>query len=476
MVEVDVRVRGIYATALTRRFMSTGHTVVDASPPIRRRFEAEFPTGDYDVAVETTSDRQGVGIHGSPEAVDEIRDVLDAVGTDTLSWVAPTPLGSVYTGRVTEIRGGGAIVDLGTDGGTGRPCEGYLPFDATDRYVETGDTVRVQIREPRPPWKEANPGLDTDLRVRAGPVTLVRGDEGLRMVGGGAADRREFGRIAELLDVEVLDGWGIEWSRSAIDADLDRLETALSRATERANRVESAVEEPREEPGEMISQTRGVWVWFGRESRFALDETRRQVTATMPGHHRTKAAAEAASTAVDFVEALCEPSGDFPFEIVVESFGPREGATVGIGHGKPDGRVIGLGPGEVTELDADEASITVERTMSGGGRYDGLGVPKEAGDIAVTTFREGRWWYPTVYRGDDGSVKGTYVNICTPLELFPEAVRYVDLEVDVVKYPDGTVERIDDDELDSAVAAGQLGEPLAKRARQVAEAVSQALQ
>jgi RNA-binding protein AU-1 len=146
---------------------------------------------------------------------------------------------------------------------------------------------------------------------------------------------------------------------------------------------------------------------------------------------------------------------------------------VGIGHGKPDGRRIDLGPGSVTDVDGE--TVTVERELSGGGSYDALGVPKREGDVATTKFREGRWWYPTVYRGADGERRGTYVNVCTPLEVFPDEVRYVDLHVDVIKQADGTVERVDDDELDDAVEAGLVGEQLAAKARSVAAAVESAL-
>jgi predicted RNA-binding protein associated with RNAse of E/G family len=58
--------------------------------------------------------------------------------------------------------------------------------------------------------------------------------------------------------------------------------------------------------------------------------------------------------------------------------------------------------------------------------------------------------------------------------VFPRTVRYVDLHVDVVKHPDGTVERVDEDELDAAVDAGHVAEALAKKARKVADAVENA--
>jgi Ribonuclease G/E len=113
--------------------------------------------------------------------------------------------------------------------------------------------------------------------------------------------------------------------------------------------------------------------------------------------------------------------------------------------------------------------------MGGSGTYDALGVEQERGDVALTKFREGRWWYPTVYRSSEGDLKGTYVNVCTPVECFPDVVRYVDLHVDVVKHADGRVERVDDDELDAAVETGELREELAAKARSVASSLENAL-
>jgi Ribonuclease G/E len=252
------------------------------------------------------------------------------------------------------------------------------------------------------------------------------------------------------------------------------LQSALERAVERAETLESALERAVDPPRRLTAPAATTWLWFGREARFALDEDRRAVTATMPGHHRVKAASSEASRAVDFVEALGSHDGDFAFEAVTDTFGPAEGDHVRLDHGKPDGRRIVLGRAEVTDRDP-EGTLTLRREMTAGGTYDALGVDRAAGDVAITKVREGRWWYPTVYRGDDGERKGTYVNVCTPVECFPDAVRYVDLHVDVVKGPDGEVRRVDDDELDEAVAAGQVSEALAEKARSVATSLESAL-
>lgn len=488
----NVRVRGIYATALTRTLLDAGFDVVQASPPIRRRFDADLPTADHAVRVETSDDRQGVRVVGDAAAVADCRDLLVDTAIDAFAWDDPAPEGAVFDGEVVATRANGAVLAL-DDGRT----EGYLPFRRVDGYVDEGDAIRVQVESAAAPWSDDRPLLDTDLRAAAGLATLRRGKSGVRVAGRDDAAGRELAGLTDLLSTDVPDGWGLEWARDARDAEMATLDDALSRARGRAAELDEALANAGADGADgagtrrrLVAPAAGVWVWFGRESRFALDAVRREVTATMPGHHRTKAGSDAASAGVDFAEALCADRfgaadgtgdsaddgalGEFPFGVVADQFGPAVGDEVRIDHGKPDGRRIVLGRGEVVERDAD-GSVAVRREMTAGGEYDALGVPREAGDVALTKFREGRWWYPTTYRDADGDAKGTYLNVCTPVEAFPDAIRYVDLEVDVVKHGDGTVERVDDDDLDAAVAAGLVDEELAEKARSVASSIERAL-
>jgi hypothetical protein len=458
-----IRVRGIYATALTA-LCREGATVVQASPPIRERFDASFPVAPADVTADTTDDRQGVTLTGGRAAVERLRDRLAAVSRDTLSWGDAAPTDAVFDGVVGETLGSGAVVDLGA-------ADGFLPYDATDGYVDEGDLVRVQVRRAEPPWTDRRPRLGTGLELSG---------ELLRLVRGASSEAAGAAALEDLLPSALPDGWAARWGRDEDEASMDALDDALAAAGSRADLVDEALAtaDPDDAPARLAAPLATAHVWFGREGRFALDEQRRTVTSTMPGHHRVKAATDAASAAVDFTEAFVsfdEASEEaFPFDVVTRQFGPREADRVAIGHGKPDGRLVTLGRGEVTAVEPD-GSVRLEREMSPGGRYDALGVERRAGDVAVTKFREGRWWYPTVYRGDDGTRRGTYVNVCTPVEVFPDAVRYVDLHVDVVKGPDGEVRRVDDDQLDAAVGGGTVPEPLAEKARAVAAKLERAL-
>lgn len=473
------RIRGIYTTALTQRLGEAGIDVVQASEPIRERFDDDFAVTPADVILETSRDRQGIEIAGEPAAVESVADVIESVAIDTFRWEAAAPRGAVFDAVVREGGGGrGAVVDLGN-------CEGYLSYDDVDGYVDTGDHYRVQVRDTAPPWADDRPRVVPTLEVRRGLVTLSRARSGVTAAASGERATELVG-MTDLLSPTAPDGWGVRWRRAALDADLSEMGAALEDAVEAATDLEAAVDDAGPEPGQprqLAAPEATVWCWFGRASRFALDQHRRTVETTMVGHHRIKAADRGASAAVDFAEAVCgEASGAaaedgddaFPFGAVARQFGPTMGDRLSLGHGKPDGRLITLGTGEVTEWEAD-GTITLERSMHGGGRYDALDVPIEDGDVAETKVREGRWWYPTTYRDRDGAAKGTYVNICTPVELFPDTARYIDLYIDVIRHADGTVETVDDDELEAAVEDGLVTPELADKARSVAAAVERAL-
>jgi len=467
VVTVAARVRGVYATAITRRLRAADHAVVDPSEPIRERFDdVAAGGGPATVDVRTTDDDLGVGLVGDAAAVATLCEEL-TVARDAFVHEAALPADAVYDGRVTDTLGSGTVVDCG-------PGEGFLPYDAADDYLEPGDAVRVQVRDPSPPWDDDRPFLGTARRIRRPLVELARDRSGVSVAASG--DRAtELARTTELLSTSSLDDWGIRWRRAAIEADIEAMDDALAAAAETAASLSDLPDDVA--PTRTLATPRTTtWLRFGRESRFALDADRREATPTMPGHHRIKAGGGAASTAVDFVEAVCGLDGDdeFPFAAVAGQFGPAAGDRVGIDHGKPDGRAYDLGPADVTDVDPD-GTVTVRREMRSSGTYDGLGTPRESGDVATTKLREGRWWYPTMYRSADGQSRGTYVNVCTPVEIFPDAARYVDLHVDVVKRPDGSVERVDDDELDAAVDRGDVPPSLAEKARTVAASVERAV-
>ena len=139
-----------------------------------------------------------------------------------------------------------------------------------------------------------------------------------------------------------------------------------------------------------------------------------------------------------------------------------------IEHVRVDGKVISLGEGTLAAADAADRRIVIRRFFRGG-RYDGLDLPIEEGDYALTECREGDMFVRHTYYSRKGVSKGVYVNINTPVELYPWGVRYVDLEIDVVRREGGEPFAVDRDKLQKITLQGHISPALEERASEVAE-------
>lgn len=126
-------------------------------------------------------------------------------------------------------------------------------------------------------------------------------------------------------------------------------------------------------------------------------------------------------------------------------------APVSIVHAKPWKRTITM---RGTVRSWDGTLLTVVRQFSAGGFYDSLDLPKLAGDWGtIEVPRGGQVLRRTYYRAD-GTLVGELFNIQTPAEIRGDRVSYIDLEVDVVRLPDGTVAVVDEADLEAAVRVG----------------------
>ncbi len=213
---------------------------------------------------------------------------------------------------------------------------------------------------------------------------------------------------------------------------------------------------------------------FPRPVKELLDRIRAKYVPTLPGHHYLKAID---SARVDEAEETADPA-EFPEAAakLVEALVHRyysPGREVEVRHAKAGGGFTWKGvvsrfvPGEV---------LVLKRRFRPGGTYDSLEIPKEEGDYGEVELYEGRWWGRRTYFRADGTPIGEIYNIHTPPELYPDGVRYLDLEVDVVRYPDGEVAVVDEETLRRKVEEGLIPEALALRTREEARSLAEGLE
>ena len=204
-----------------------------------------------------------------------------------------------------------------------------------------------------------------------------------------------------------------------------------------------------------------------------LDELRHAVVHTVNHHHRLRIIdshdVDRTETGplADHPEKQDEISRGLSERLIWDTY--QTGKHLRIEHVKMNGQVIFLSEGEIIECNPVERTLLLKRSQfKGRSRYDGLKTPKQKGDYAMTALREGAFSYHHTYFRHDGEVIGTYYNINTPIECYPDKIRYVDLDIDVVRWPDGTVEIIDEDMLDRSAQRGFLGTALQKKAKDLA--------
>ena len=112
---------------------------------------------------------------------------------------------------------------------------------------------------------------------------------------------------------------------------------------------------------------------------------------------------------------------------------------------------------------------TLACQISSHGVYDGLEAERVPGDLAVTHIDTGSMIMIHEYYSENGELKGAYANISTRPELKLEGVvKYVDLYIDVVKARGRPPKIMDEEELESAVETGVLGNFWAARAKTAA--------
>lgn len=320
--------------------------------------------------------------------------------------------------------------------------------------------------------------MDIHLKIRgiyATALTRFFLDQGLTIVSPSEVIQRRFGNSRRIdpdrpMDVSIDDlynaqGILLEGHPEPLDAVIQLVRDAFKDAIlrKRAIDVHHAL----------------VEVEFPYLAKSQLDALRARVVPTTFNHHRLRIIASEYVDLIEKKELAHHPekrakvSQNMEKRLIWDGY--RVGKELGIDHVKLNGRLISLSEGEILEIDPGEKRLSLKRwKFKGRGKYDGLNIPKEAGDYAITQVKEGDWFYVHNYFRRDGQLIGTYYNINTLVECYPDRIRYVDLEIDVVRWPDGKTQIIDQESLNRHLEGGYLSEALKERAEKTANEVKAA--
>jgi len=270
--------------------------------------------------------------------------------------------------------------------------------------------------------------------------------------------------LRQLGEELATENWGVLWRTSAANQTPDTLRNEIASLVRNGETIMREAEQVGA-PAMLWEGNHYADVEFPAISKRRMDEVRKTVAPTINGHHYYKACGQKVSTALEMAEKLLEkghPNSEVEdlFKQTIEGDYPHVDSRINIEHVKLDGKVFHLGPALVEAFDPDEAYIRFRRVFKREGVYDGLKTPKQPGDYAVTEARIGEWHFKTQYFSKDGEIKGTYINLNTPIEFYPYGIRYMDLEIDICKWPDGRVETLDQERLEEALVRGLVTEGL----------------
>ncbi|MEM2367384.1 MAG: DUF402 domain-containing protein [Candidatus Bathyarchaeia archaeon] len=458
---MKAKVRGIYATALTKLLLENGFEVVQPSQAIKARFGLPDNNEPPDLKVKDKHDLQGVVALGTGKAIEAFRTVLHENLDDVITRKWSVSVDGIYKGCIVGEDERKIYVKIGNE------TVGVLPKQ--ENPVPNQGEMFVQVERKRIGRK--TPVLTAQLKIVGNCAILVQnGRIGVSL------KIRDIGKRAELYALGkrlAPEGWGIIWREPAAHKPKDVLESEVAALVEKAKllaeRASSAVA-----PCLLIEGLYFMSVEFPSVSKKKLDVLRASVTPTLDGHHFYKSCGGVVSAALEMAEKLLEKGQNRDtvrrlFEEQIAAEFPAEGMTVNVEHVKLSGAVFHLGQAVLETLNNSE--ICYSRTMKADGFYDGLGTAKEAGDKAVSKTRLGEWRVTTNYYSKDGVWKGAYININTPLEVYPNALRYVDLEVDVCIRPDGETKVLDMEKLDEALERGLIGKRVYERVKAEVEEI-----
>ncbi|MCS7096038.1 MAG: DUF402 domain-containing protein [Candidatus Bathyarchaeota archaeon] len=453
------RIRGIYTTALTKLLLEKGFQIVQPSQSIKTRFSIQENNEPPDINIRDRRGLQGVVALGTPDAMLRFKSALQSTLEDVLIREWSVSVDGIYKGRIVNRDKNNIYVDLG---GT----VGALP-----KHEDPGvDQREVVVQVKRRGIGGKIPILTTKIKFIGEYAILVPGGKiGVSLKIRDVNKRTELIALGKSLQI---DDWGIIWRGTAALKPREALELEVSRLAEKSkilsDRTSSA-----SAPTLLVDGLRFADIEFPASSKYALDRLRSTVTITMDGHHFYKSCGGQVSAALEMAEKLLEKGKNEVqglFRRYIESEFPTVGFTVNVEHVKPGGAVFNLGQATIEALNAE--GIRYSRTIRTDGVYDGLGVEKKKGDRAVSEAKFGEWYLITSYFSSEGMWKGAYVNINTPVELYPKAIRYVDLEVDVCVRPDGDVTVLDMEKLDKAYSRGIIGDKLIGRIKETLNTVT----
>ncbi|MHA2059400.1 MAG: DUF402 domain-containing protein [Candidatus Ranarchaeia archaeon] len=456
---VTARISGIYSTALTLFLLEQGFQIQKPTSIGKpKKPKKEEPV---DITIQDRWNHHGVIGNGQKDAVNRFIDIIEEHLPDTIIRHSRVGVGGIYKAKILEsnLNREYCLVALSED------IVAVVP-----EVVEApaGDSILVEIKDPDVGGRKAR--ATQNVTFASDYAVLFPGQE--VKISRRIVDKDKRARLMKIGSEHLPETFSILWRTVAEDQPdevlIEDLKVLDQRGIEIMGKVDSAVT-----PSCIWSGITSVDLEFPLGIKRKMDLFRRQAIPTIKDHHALKSAGNYFGLAVDLGERVLDKVPQKKVEQLIKSLSAPEypvlGSTIGIEHVKVNGHIVDLGPAQVIETRDTGRDMVLRRYIRGRGSYDYLGERKMRGDYAYSYAKAGSWFMKTKYFGGDSHLKGTYVNINTEVEVYPWAIHYIDLCVDVIQRPNGEIDIIDLDELNDAYDAGYISKKLKAKALKVAK-------
>ncbi len=458
---LKVRMRGIYSTALTKLLIDEGFEIVQPSTVIGERFNLDGSSAlkPFDIDIFDRSDRQGIYALCSNGSANLLIDSLLKRLPDVIVRKCKYQIGGIYKGLVKHFDLSGKLLLVQID-------DSLVGILSSSRPI--GRNVKEMLVQIEKDTLHAGKIILTDNIKIIGEYAILIREDAVKI------SRRikdsEIRAFLKSFGLEVKPkGWGIVWRSAAATASKDELKREISLLLEKWRRLVEMASRAKA-PTLLLKGKTLLNIEFPYGSKMVLDDIRGKITPTIPGHHYYKAFSRELSSSVDMAENLLgkgyrKEEVLKSFKQIVQAYLPSKGQMLRILHVKLDGRCLNLGRAELTFFNSFTGAFKLKRIIRSQGVYDGLEVERSCGDVAITNGRVGECFLETLYFSSRGEFKGAYININTPIEIYPKQVRYVDLEVDVCVLNNGNIRVLDEEKLVEALEKGIISNILFRKVK-----------
>jgi len=237
---ITLRIRGLYAAALTSLFRHYAHVCEMVQPDdeiqahVHQAWRMDSPDVTIDDQPEARGPRDTLRVAGPADAVEQVLQLLQERCFDAFVRRESSQIGATYmglVGAVSRVRRR-AVVYMGEQ------RAGILPLRYDDRELRVGSYIPVRI-EALSTEGDTRPQLSTVITV-AGQYAVLTSAQGVKLSKqiGDTATRE---RLQGLGEAQATGGWGILWRTAAQHAGETSLVQEITHLTQAAHDLQARI-------------------------------------------------------------------------------------------------------------------------------------------------------------------------------------------------------------------------------------------